>query len=440
MNDVPRRKILQWGLGAAGVGALAACQPPVDPKKAAGTTVPPAPSPLPPASTTVPPTTSTLPPTTTTTQPIGPAPSPSARSLVVIEMAGGHDGNSLGIPYADASYYARRPTVSIPAAQVLHLNNSFGLNPNLARVYRRPLALIEGLGHPNPNFSHSEMLRRWWFGDTDGNQYPRYGFLGRLCDEIATSDAAATGVSLSGGPSAALAAQSAVTLSMDPGSDGKFPGYGDAGMNAAWIAGQRAMSQEDRAEATMLYAGRQGIRTALRFSDLMTSIPASTVGYPDTGLGAQLAAAVRLLRAGAGIRIVHVPFNGGFDTHEDHLSTHNALMMELDGALDAFLQELGGLGLTQNVLVATTSEFGRRANQNSNGLDHGTATVGLLAGAIHAGVYGQHPNWTTLDPSNGNLRATVTMGQYYATLAQWLGVSPGDVLAGNPAPLAGITL
>ncbi len=92
------------------------------------------------------------------------------------------------------------------------------------------------------------------------------------------------------------------------------------------------------------------------------------------------------------------------------------------------------------MLVATTSEFGRRANQNSNGLDHGTATVGLLAGAIHAGVYGQHPNWTTLDPSNDNLRATVTMGQYYATLAQWLGVNPGDVLAGNPAPLAGITL
>ena len=91
------------------------------------------------------------------------------------------------------------------------------------------------------------------------------------------------------------------------------------------------------------------------------------------------------------------------------------------------------------ITVATTSEFGRRAEQNSNGLDHGTATVGMLAGAVHAGVFGQHPNWGTLD-TNDNLRCTVTMGEYYATLAQWMGVNPGDVLAGNPAPLAGVTL
>jgi uncharacterized protein (DUF1501 family) len=226
---------------------------------------------------------------------------------------------------------------------------------------------------------------------------------------------------------------------MDPYGDGKFPGYDDPGMNAAWLAAHRAMSQEDRAEATMLFAGRTGIRTALRFSDLLTAIPDSTVAYPDTTLGAQLSAAVRLLRAGAGIRIVHVPFGGDFDTHEDHLSRHNDLMTELDGALDAFLQELGSLGMTQNVLVATTSEFGRRASQNENGLDHGTATVGLLAGAIHPGVYGSHPNWATLD-TNDNLKCTVTMGDYYATLAQWMGVSPGDVLAGSPTPLGGITL
>jgi uncharacterized protein (DUF1501 family) len=198
------------------------------------------------------------------------------------------------------------------------------------------------------------------------------------------------------------------------------------------------MSQEDRAEATMLFAGRTGIRTALRFSDLLTALPDSTIAYPDTTLGAQLAAAVRLIRAGAGIRVVHVPFGGDFDTHEDHRSRHNNLMTELDGALDAFLQELGGLGLTQNVLVATTSEFGRRANQNDNGLDHGTATVGLLAGAIHPGVYGQHPNWTSLD-TNDNLKCTVTMGDYYATLAQWMGVNHGDVLAGTTTPLTGIT-
>jgi uncharacterized protein (DUF1501 family) len=437
MNEIPRRKVLQWGIGAAGMGVLAACSPPAPaPSDPAPTTT----TGAPPSSTTTSTTTSTSTTTTstTTTTTLPPLPS-SNRALVVIDMAGGHDGNSLGIPFADSAYYARRPTVSVPASQVLHLNNSFGLHPNLARVYRRPLAMIEGLGHPNPDFSHSEMLRRWWFGDTDGRQFPRYGFLGRLCDVIGTANDAATGVSLGWGPSASLASQSAVTLSMDPYSDGKFPGYSDPGMNAAWIAAHQAMSQEDRAEATMFFAGRTGIRTALRFSDLLTALPASTVGYPATTLGAQLAATVRLLRAGAGIRVIHVPFGGDFDTHEDHRTRHDSLMTELDGALDAFLQELSGLGMTQNVLVATTSEFGRRAEQNSNGLDHGTATVGLLAGAVQPGVFGQHPNWATLD-TNDNLKCTVTMGEYYATLAQWMGVNPGDVLVGNPAPLAGVTL
>ena len=433
MKQIPRRKVLQWGLGAGAMGALAACTPPAPTPDPTTTTKPPA-STTTSTTTTSTTTTST---TTTTTTTMPPVPT-SGRSLVVIDMAGGHDGNSLGIPYADGAYYSRRPTVSIPANQVLHLNNQFGLHPNLARVYRRPLALVEGLGHPKPEFSHSEMLRRWWFGDTDGRQFPRYGFLGRLCDVIATPDDAATGVSLGWGPSASLAAQNAVTLSMDPYGDGSFPGYDDAGMNAAWLAAHRAMSQEDRAEATMLFAGRTGIRTALRFSDLLTALPDSTIAYPDTTLGAQLAAAVRLLRADAGIRIVHVPFGGDFDTHEDHLSRHNNLMTELDGALDAFLQELDSLALTQKVLVATTSEFGRRADQNENGLDHGTATVGMLAGAIHAGVYGQHPNWTTLD-TNDNLKCTVTMGDYYATLAQWMGVNPGDVLTGSVNPLAGVT-
>jgi uncharacterized protein (DUF1501 family) len=433
MKQIPRRKVLQWGLGAGAMGALAACAPPAPKPDPTTTTTTPASSTT---STTTTSTTTTSTTTTTTTMP--PPPPPGGRSLVVIDMAGGHDGNSMGIPFADGAYYSRRPTVSVPANQVLHLNSQFGLHPNLARIHRRPLALVEGLGHPNPDFSHSEMLRRWWFGDTDGRQFPRYGFLGRLCDVLATPNDAATGVSLGWGPSASLAAQNAVTLSMDPYGDGSFPGYDDPGMQAAWIAAHRAMSQEDRAEATMLFAGRTGIRTALRFSDLLTALPDSTIAYPDTTLGAQLAAAVRLIRAGAGIRVVHVPFSGDFDTHEDHLLRHNNLMTELDGALDAFLQELAGLGITQNVLVATTSEFGRRADQNDNGLDHGTATVGLLAGAIHPGVFGQHPNWASLD-TNDNLKCTVMMGDYYATLAQWMGVHPSDVLAGTTTPLAGVT-
>jgi uncharacterized protein (DUF1501 family) len=87
------------------------------------------------------------------------------------------------------------------------------------------------------------------------------------------------------------------------------------------------------------------------------------------------------------------------------------------------------------VLVANTSEFGRRAGQNQTGLDHGTASVMFLAGAAHPGVYGARPSWSTLDP-NGNLVSRVSLADYYATLAQWFGVAAASVLPvpGNVIP------
>ena len=273
MKQIPRRKVLQWGLGAGAMGALAACVPPSRLRYPTSTTRPRWPS------TTEPPIPSTT--TSTTTH-------DHHHDDDHHDAAGaGHE------PVADRDRHGRRPrrqlarhpvrrrrVLRTPAVGVdprrtrcCGSTTNFGLHPNLARSYRRPLALVEGLGHPSPDFSHSEMLRRWWFGDTDGRQFPRYGFLGRLCDVIATPNDAATGVSLGWGPSASLATQNAITLSMDPYGDGRFPGYDDPGMNAAWIAAHRAMSQEDRAEATMLFAGRSGIRTGLRFSDLLDRDP-----------------------------------------------------------------------------------------------------------------------------------------------------------------------
>ena len=89
------------------------------------------------------------------------------------------------------------------------------------------------------------------------------------------------------------------------------------------------------------------------------------------------------------------------------------------------------------MLVATFSEFGRRADQNTDGLDHGTASAMLLTGAVNPGVYGATPSWTNLD-NNGNLVSTVDIGQYYATLASWFGIHPGDILPNNPSPIPGL--
>jgi uncharacterized protein (DUF1501 family) len=197
------------------------------------------------------------------------------------------------------------------------------------------------------------------------------------------------------------------------------------------------MGNPDRAESTTMYAARYGTYNALRFSDVVSTLPESTQPYPDSFLGAQLATAVRLIRADIGTRVVYVPMGGSFDSHENHRSTHDEIMSELDEALNAFLNELDALGLTDRVLCATFSEFGRRADQNTDGLDHGSTSAMLMCGAVKPGVYGQRPSFATLD-HDGNLVSPLGMGEYYAVMAAFLGVHPGDVLPNNPTAIGGI--
>jgi uncharacterized protein (DUF1501 family) len=145
-----------------------------------------------------------------------------------------------------------------------------------------------------------------------------------------------------------------------------------------------------------------------------------------------------VLAAGLGVRVVHVPFDADFDTHEGHRDRHDELMRDLDASLDAFLADLDAAGLADRVLVATTSEFGRRPEETGEGgLDHGTASTMLLAGPVDAIRLGEPVDYGRLD-DDGNVAATISFDRYQATLAEWLGVPPGDVLDSAAEPLTGV--
>jgi uncharacterized protein (DUF1501 family) len=89
-------------------------------------------------------------------------------------------------------------------------------------------------------------------------------------------------------------------------------------------------------------------------------------------------------------------------------------------------------------LVATVSEFGRRAGDNGdNGLDHGTVSTALLLGPVRPGMYGELPRLDRLD-DDGNAAATVPMLDYYATLAEWFGVPATEVLPGGASVIANL--
>jgi uncharacterized protein (DUF1501 family) len=369
----------------------------------------------------------------------------SERRLVILDCAGGNDGMSMLPPIGNSLYIALRPRTYVDETTLLPIAGSttVGMHPALARIHGRNPAIIQGIGVTQPDLSHFEMLRRWWSGDQSSAGQTPTGFLGRLCDEIGDSSAAAVGLSLGYGPSPSLNSASAITMSMDPYSDGSFPTFDDIDMHRAWVAAWKIMAERPGNESVPFCSARDGAAYAKRFSAMARHFPAAGGTYPDTDLGYQLQLAARILAQDNGVRILHVPFYADFDTHDDHSARHAVILGDLDQAIDAFLDDLAARGLADKVLVAMTSEFGRRVPDNeSNGLDHGASSFLFVFGpggaeGLVGGLHGQYPDLSVLD-ANDNLISTVSMADYYASLAEdWFGVPASSVIPGG-TPIAGL--
>jgi uncharacterized protein (DUF1501 family) len=150
--------------------------------------------------------------------------------------------------------------------------------------------------------------------------------------------------------------------------------------------------------------------------------------YPADELGESLRIVASLLDARIGSRVVSVEL-GGFDSHNNQRAQHDGRMRVLDGALTAFLDDLKGRSIADDVMVVVFSEFGRRVQENgSRGTDHGTAGPMLVCGhSVKGGLYGKHPSLTDLD--NGDLKFTTDFRSVYATaIERWLGIDSAKVL------------
>lgn len=105
--------------------------------------------------------------------------------LVVVQLSGGNDGLNTLVPYSDDAYYAARPTLGIPENQVIPMGDRVGLHPGLRGL--RPLldegevALVQGVGYPNPNRSHFRSMEIWHTASGEENRWA-HGWIGRYFD------------------------------------------------------------------------------------------------------------------------------------------------------------------------------------------------------------------------------------------------------------------
>ncbi len=351
--------------------------------------------------------------------------------LVVITLYGGNDGLNTLVPYADKAYHDARPGLAYTADDVLKLDDTFGLNPGLEGWHRlwqdRKLAVVRGIGYPNPDRSHFRSMDIW---QTASPGTPATsGWIGRWLDTQQNPDPL---LALSIGPTLPVLAlgekRTAAALSVKESTGVPLEsaiadlGKPDPGDSAA------------AAEVARSYAALGRVRDDV--VDHLKDVPLHDEVEGDQSLLGQLQVVAKCILLGAPTRAYSVSL-GGFDTHGDELTTQTAQLRTLDSAVVAFRKALADSPRAADVTILVYSEFGRRVRANaSEGTDHGTAgDLFLIGDRVKPGYHGDAPSLTDLDP-NGDLKSTTDFRSVYAeVVATVLGGDPEQIVGKAPAPL-----
>ena len=203
-------------------------------------------------------------------------------------------------------------------------------------------------------------------------------------------------------------------------------------------AAQRQLADKPSTSGSELDFLRRATTTALTSAERLKSLSSSyrtTVSYPGTSLANKLKLIAQMLTADLPARVFVVSLDG-FDTHSGQLPGHAALMAELSGAIRAFEQDLVEHKLSDRVLLATYSEFGRRVVENGSlGTDHGAASMLFAVTPTgKSGIHGKHPSLTDL--TDGDLKFNIDFRSVYATLLdKWLEIPSAGILGGEFLPV-----
>jgi uncharacterized protein (DUF1501 family) len=357
------------------------------------------------------------------------------RVLVLVQLSGGNDGLNTLIPYGDAEYAKARPGIKIPETQVLKLNDSVGLHPNLVglrELYDEgKLAIVQGVGYANPDRSHFRSMDIWQSA-RPLTENPQDGWLGRALEwQFNRMPQLAEGISIGSDKLPLALTSTRVNVpTLQRLEDFQLREGQTTSSNRNQIRSAITDLSNESASGEIDFL-RRATTTAITSATRLKSLAAtyqSTVSYPATGLASRLKLVAQMLTADLPARIFVVSLDG-FDTHSLQQPGHAALMAELSGAIRAFEQDLTEHKINDRVVLATYSEFGRRVAENGSlGTDHGAASMLFaLTPTGKSGLHGTHPSLTDL--AEGDLKYHVDFRSVYATLLdRWLEISSADVL------------
>jgi uncharacterized protein (DUF1501 family) len=313
--------------------------------------------------------------------------------LVVVILRGALDGLATVAPVGDPDYAGLHGSIALASDgphPALMLDSFFALHPSMpefARMFREQhAAVVHAVASPYRDRSHfdgQDVLESGYAGPGRVQS----GWLNRALEALPKGERVMSGLAI--GPTTPLVLRGAAPT-------------------VAWAPVALPQAADDTAARLIdLYKHRDpALGAALSQGLLLDKAAQGDDMKPKPGTNG--AGAMRLVARGAaklmsaddGPRIAALAFDG-WDTHANEggpVGRLATLLSGLDGALAEFETGLGERWHDTVIVVAT--EFGRTARINgTEGTDHGTGTVALLAGgAVKGGRV--ISDWPGLRPAN----------------------------------------
>ena len=325
------------------------------------------------------------------------------------------------------------------ADAVLPIDGHYGFNPVLAPLNELyddgRVAVINGIGYPNPNRSHFRAMDIWHTCEPE--RVATEGWLGRAIRDLdPQGENVLTGVNFGRGLPRAMALPGVPVTSV-----GSLENHGFL----TGIADQERRSQALEVFARMYapaigsgptldYLGRTG-SDALKGADILKTAGesySSGVEYAHTPIARNLKGIAQTLLAGLGTRVFYTA-QAGYDTHSGQMPVQTQLLGELAQGISDFFADLREHQASQEAIMLVFTEFGRRVKDNGSGTDHGSGGAAFVIGdAVAGGMHGVYPSLKEPDLLDGDLHFQVDFRSVYATIAeQWLGLDAQPIVGGN---------
>lgn len=388
------------------------------------------------------------------------------KALVCIFLLGGNDSWNMLVPNETGEYndYARiRQGLALGRSSLLPITDMqtgrrFGIHPRMPEIrnlYTRsnsPLAFVANVGSliepinkqgfasgrnlPVSLFSHSDEQRHWQTSlPQSAGQVT--GWTGRMADILTdtVNDNPAVSMNIALNSLNVLQTGSRV-LPYVVGVDGAIPSnyYNGSGVANSILTkiSDRLLtdSYANEFEGAYAQAHRDAIDLSIEYDRATRGVTLRTT-FPGTDLGTQLRQVARAIAARGALghrRQTFFVSMGGWDHHDELLNAQASMLPQLSQAMAAFYQATVELGVDQDVVTFTASDFGRTLSSNGNGSDHAWGGNQIVMGGSVIGgrLYGHYPETlragSDLDVGRGRLIPTTSVDEYNAELALWFGV------------------